>query len=385
MRVKRASPSSPPQTGPTFGAPRRPGTVRDMSPLAAIYRLQDMATAYRRSVLLLSAYRLGVFEALQAKPRPAAALARALRLNARATSVFLEALQPLGLLERRGTTWRLTPLAEMTLVPSSPHYQGDVMGLQSNLFGSWACLPAIVQSGAPVWDLPHDALGLATLPAGDRGHPAASAFAPPPATAGARDEMATFIRAMDNIAQPRLVAVLPHVSLRGVKRLLDVGCGPATYAIAFAQASPALEVVAFDRPLPAQIAAERIAAAGLGERVSTQAGDFLHDSLGRGFEMVFVSNILHGLSERDGLTVLRKARAALKPGGRLVVQEFVTNADRSGTAAALFFAVNMMVTTRGGTAYSTRELGALLTRAGFGRARVQRLDDPSALLIARRP
>ncbi len=373
------------QAGPTFGAPRRAASPRELSPIAAIYRLQDMATAYRRSVLLLTAHRFGMFEALHAKPRGAAPLARALGIDARATGVLCEALQPLGLLERRGATWRLTALAEMTLVSTSPHYQGDVMGLQVNMFESWAHLPAVVRTGLPAWDLPGHALGWDASDVDGLLHPAASALAPPPRSARARAEMETFIRAMDNIARPRLPEVLPRVPLRGVKRLLDVGCGPATYAIAFAHASPSLEVVAFDRPVAAQIAAGRIAAAGLADRVTTHPGDFLHDSLGRGFDMVFVSNILHGVSRRDGLTVLRKARAALVPGGRLVVQEFVTNPRRTGSAAALFFAVNMMVNTRGGTAYSTSDLTGLLTQARFGRARIVRLDDPSALLIARRP
>lgn len=373
-----------PQIGPTFGAPRRSGPVRELSPLAAIYRLQDMATAYRRSILLLTAHQLGVFVALHETPRSSTALAKVLRCDATALGVLLEALQPLGLITRRGTSWRLTPIARTTLVPSSPHYQGDVMNLQAGLFSHWSYMPAIMKHGVPVWALPDDAVGLVSRADDDAVHPAASALAPPPSNDDARDEMATFIRAMENIALPRLPAVMPHIPLRGVKRVLDVGCGPGTYAIAFAQASPSLEVVAFDRPIAADIAAERAAAAGVADRVSTRAGDFLRDDLGRGFDLVFVSNILHGLGERDALTVLRKARRALAPGGRLVIQEFVTNNARNGTAAALFFAVNMMVTTQGGTAYSARELAALCARAGFGRARSIRLDDPSALLIARR-
>ncbi len=355
-----------------------------MSPTAAIYRLQDMATAYRRSVLLLTAHQLGVFEALHATPRGAAELARALRCDGAAMRTLLEALQPLGLVARRGATWRLTPIAATTLIATSEHYQGDVMSLQAGLFAHWAHMPAIVRHGVPSFDVPADASTLVSRPGPDPVHPAASALAPPPNDDHARAEMSTFIRAMENIALPRLPVVMPHVPLRGVRRMLDVGCGPGTYSIAFAQASPVLAVEAFDRPLPAEIAAERIAAAGLSARITTRAGDFLHDDLGRGFDLVFVSNILHGLSERDALTVLRKARKALVPGGRLVIQEFVTNAERTGTAAALFFAVNMLVTTRGGTAYSGRELAALCARAGFGRARQVRLDDPSALLIARR-
>ena len=61
---------------------------------------------------------------------------------------------------------------------------------------------------------------------------------------------------------------------------MDLGGGPATYAITFVRAHPELKATVFDLPLPLKIAGENIAKAGLSGRIDTLAGNFLKDDIG---------------------------------------------------------------------------------------------------------
>jgi predicted O-methyltransferase YrrM len=342
-----------------------------------------MAVAYRRSQILVTAHALGVFDALAARSLTAARLARVLGTDSHATTVFLEAVAGLGLLRRSHEMYSLTPESRRFLVSTSPEYQGDLIGLHANLYTTWGRLTEVVRHGCPAWALPSpDADEKATVSAALHG--AASSHAPAPASDEAETEMRTFILAMHDIARARVPAVLGVLSLRGVRHILDLGGGPGTYAVAFALASPTLRVTLFDRPLPTEIARGFIEDARVGDRVTTLAGDFLIDGIGGGYDAAFVSNILHGLGVDEATNLLRKVHDALVPGGQLIVQEFLVNNDRKGPPHALLFAVNMLLNTREGTAYSFRELEALMRRAGFTGARRRNVDDATSLVFARR-
>jgi hypothetical protein len=66
-------------------------------------------------------------------------------------------------------------------------------------------------------------------------------------------------------------------------------------------------------------------------------------------------------------SLLRKVRAALKPGGRAVTVEFIPNGDRITPPAVAAFALTMLATTPAGDAYTFAELDSMLRNAGFAR------------------
>ena len=65
--------------------------------------------------------------------------------------------------------------------------------------------------------------------------------------------------------------------------------------------------------------------------------------------------------------LLRRAFQALAPGGRIVIQDHIMNADKTSPRAGALFAVNMLVGTAGGSTYSEDEYAQWLREAGFGR------------------
>jgi predicted O-methyltransferase YrrM len=193
-----------------------------------------------------------------------------------------------------------------------------------------------------------------------------------------------FIAAMHANALQRAAPVVQAIGSAGVRRLLDVGGGSGAYSIAFAQAAPELEAEVMDLPRVVPIAEGHIARAGLSSRIRTRVGDLRKDSLGEGWDLILLSAICHMLSPEENHDLLRRCWAALAPGGRVVIQDFLLEPDKTAPRQAALFSLNMLVGTQGGASYSRPEYAAWLRDAGFAEIRHVPLSGPSALMIGRR-
>jgi SAM-dependent methyltransferase len=107
----------------------------------------------------------------------------------------------------------------------------------------------------------------------------------------------------------------------GVEKILDVGGGDATIACALVRRYPGLHVTVFNLPASAALARARIAREGLSARVAVVEGNFFEDTLPAGFDRVLFSRVLADWDLEPSQTLIRKARAALKPGGTLLICE----------------------------------------------------------------
>ena len=123
-----------------------------------------------------------------------------------------------------------------------------------------------------------------------------------------------------------------------------------------------LAATVLDLPETIEIVREVIARLGMSERVRTQVGDWNTDEFGRDRDAVLLSNILHGPTS-DAEMKLAKAHRALRPGGLLIVQDFLMNAEKTGPLVPAIF--NVMV-----GAFSVTELTDRIAAAGFKNIRV---------------
>jgi precorrin-6B methylase 2 len=193
-----------------------------------------------------------------------------------------------------------------------------------------------------------------------------------------------FIAAMHRNAVLRAPLVVRAVGAERARRLLDVGGGSGAYAIAFAAAHPELQAEIFDLPSVVPIAQHNVAAADLGDRVRTRAGDLRRDPFGAGYDLVLLSAICHMLGPEANQDLLRRVQAALAPGGRVVVQDFLVEEDGTQPAHAALFALNMLVGTPAGSTYSEAEYASWLKAAGFAEVQRVRLGGPTDLVIGTR-
>lgn len=291
--------------------------------------MRQLSGGFRASRVLLTANNYEIFEHLRT-PQTSDALAKKINTDPRATEILLDAITALGLLKKTGTRYRNTGLAGKFLLKESHWYQGDMLRHMDTLWKSWSGLDEVVKTG----------------------HPNRS---------GQRD-YDSFIRAMHNNAVFRAKDVISAIDLRGVTRALDLGGGPGTYSMELARKK--ISVTLFDLPEAIELARQIV-----GERKTKNVyfvpGDFHSDDIGTGYDLVFISQILHSLSIDESMALLKKSCGALNPGGAIAIHEFLLEKDRAHPVPAALFSVNMLVNTAAGRSYTVPEMKKWLSGAGF--------------------
>jgi 2-polyprenyl-3-methyl-5-hydroxy-6-metoxy-1,4-benzoquinol methylase len=299
--------------------------------------IMELATAFQRSRPLLTAFELELFTTLTADARTSGETADALGTSPRATDRLMNALVALGLLEKRDGRFSNSALAETYLVKGRPQYMAG-LGHTNHLWDTWSQLTEVVRSGEPA----------AAAEINDRGD----------------DWLRPFIAAMHFRAKQSAAEVVRLLDLDGVSRLLDLGGGSGAYAMAFARAGRGIAAVVFDLPNVVPLTKTYIAQEGLAAEVTTATGDYLSAPLGGGYDMVFMSAVVHSNSVDDNRLLMRKSAAALNPGGQIVVQDFLVNEERDGPLLPALFALNMLVGTPEGDTYTESEVRSWMTEAG---------------------
>jgi hypothetical protein len=118
--------------------------------------------------------------------------------------------------------------------------------------------------------------------------------------------------------------------------------------------------------------------------VRVRCGDLRRGPLGEGYDLVFVSAICHMLSPEENCELLGRCFAALGPRGRIVLQDFILDPEKTSPKSAALFALNMLTGTRAGSTYSEPEYTAWLNGAGFRNIRRLHTPGPASLMVAER-
>lgn len=150
------------------------------------------------------------------------------------------------------------------------------------------------------------------------------------------------------------------------RHVLDVGGAPGGLLTAILRAAPGARGTLLDLPGAADRARERIAAAGLGDRVDVVGGDFF-DELPVSADVVLLSFVLLNWSDPEALRILARCRAALRPGGRIVLLERAeAPAGGTRTSDRYFSVLDMrMLVFLGGRVRTDDEWARLADAAGL--------------------
>ncbi|WP_269782955.1 methyltransferase [Nocardia terpenica] len=152
----------------------------------------------------------------------------------------------------------------------------------------------------------------------------------------------------------------------GVRRVLDVGGGDAVNAIALSQAHPHLRITVLDRPAALEVAAQRVAAAGLRERIDLHAADIFTGEYPGGHDCVLFAHQLVIWKPEQNRALLAKAQCAIEPGGRVLI--FNAFADDDGQGPLYSALDNVYFSTlpfTGSTLYPWHLYEEWLREAGF--------------------
>ena len=315
--------------------------------------LNDLVRGYMPSRVVLTALELDLFSAVGAG-ETAANIAVKLKTNERATETLLNALASLGLLKKTDGRFECTAATARFFSAGSKDNAQPGLLHTAHLWDNWSKLSEIVKSGT-----------VARAPRSEEG-------------------TKTFITAMHRNASERARLVLKAVGTDGVRRILDLGGGSGAYSIAFAKASAAIEAVILDVPEVVGLTKDYVEHAGVASQVKIRPGDMLSSPLDGGYDLVMLNAICHMFSPEQNRALLKRAFGALAPGGRLVIQDFILNPDKTSPRLATLFAINMLVGTKEGSSYSEPEYTEWMREAGFSGVERVRLHGPSDLMVGRK-
>ncbi|TBR17225.1 methyltransferase domain-containing protein, partial [bacterium] len=298
---------------------------------------------YRKAKVLMVAAQLDCFTRLE-RPATAAQAARALRVDGRGAEILLDALVAMRLLDKAGGVYRNTALSREFLVRGRPRFMGENLRYQELIWDAWSDLEGAVRRGRPGRPLGHWLRR-------EKGF--------------VRD----YIRGMDNIARAPARQIAGLLDLRAARSLLDVGGGPGTYARTLLRQNPRLKAAILDLPGTLRVAREFAAREpDLADRLVLRPGDYKKASFGTAaHDAVLMSHITHDEGPDVNRLLFRKAFRALRPGGTLVVHDFMVSDDRASPLFGALFSVHMLAYTARGRTYTAREYKEWLREAGFGR------------------
>jgi len=318
-------------------------------------RLRRLAVDFQASRALLTAVELDLFTAVGDGASTTEAADR-MGTAARATEMLLNSLTALGLLDKQDGIYTNTADTGRFLRRGLPDDARAAMMNRVHMWDSWSTLTESIREGSP-------------LQTGAANPSATHAY------------LAATHR-IANLAAPNMVASL---DLPRVRNVLDVGGGSGAYTMSFLKAFPEARATLMDLPPVIHMATRYIREGGMEQRITLRPGDFMLDPLGSGYDLVLLSYVMHLNPPEANRRLLAKVFAALEPGGRVVINDYVLNRDKTLPRAAAVYALHMLVSTQGGNVYSYDEYASWLEAAGFVDSEKINLLGPTDVVAAHRP
>ncbi|NGZ98297.1 MAG: hypothetical protein CV089_19595 [Nitrospira sp. WS110] len=310
------------------------GVSRQLS-LAEVFQLGY----YWETKILLTAAKLDVFSAIDTRPKSAQEIAERVGADASMLGILLNALVAMKLLTKDGELFGNSSTALTHLVRHSTQYVGHLLLLHDAEWNNWGRLEETIRAGRRMVDR--------------------HVFETDP-------ELGSNVLAVLNrIGQQSGPDLARRLNLMGKERILDLGGGAGTNAIAFCHVYPELVATVFDLPATLRLTEKTVKEAGLESRVRLLPGDFNSDPLGGLYDLVLMSDILHYQTFQMNRQVVGKVFTSLASGGRLVIKDRFLEESGAGPAWTTAFAVHILVNTQHGGCYRASDAMQWMTDAGF--------------------
>jgi hypothetical protein len=342
---------------------QEPGQLR--KPRVDDGRMWDILLGICGYQTVLVAHQVKLFPLLDERARTPGEIGSALGMALRPVQALLGVCAALGLVERNGNAYRLTPFSADYFLPASPTYFGDFIDLaflaDQALYAPETQKRAMLTNRSQVFG----------------GDPV---FGPSEEQA---ERMAAFTRAMHGHSMAAATAWPDLIDLAAHRVMLDVGGGSGAHALGAVHRWPALRAIVLDLPAPCRVASALADRYGLGERVTIHPADMWSDPFPPA-DLHFYGDIFHDWPDDKCRLLAGKSFQSLPSGGRIVLHEMLYDDAKTGPFAAAAYSVAMLLWTEG-QQRSAAEFRALLGEAGFPDVRVQPSTGPWSLMSGRKP
>jgi SAM-dependent methyltransferase len=322
--------------------------------------IMQIATGAWGAGILATGVIHSVFTHLEAGATTRQAVEQRAGLSERGTQALLDGLVGLGFVELVDGSYRNSPEASEFLVEGKPAYTGGYVTFNFVDMARWAGMPEAVRTGAPVAT---DTADVTENPFWEQLVPAIAILSVPSALAAA-DKL--------------------DLANAGPISILDVGGGSGIFSVLWLGMNPRARATQVDWRNVNQIAVAAAAQRGVGERFGTVDGDFHTIDFGTNeHDVAIYSHMAHQETPADNIAVFGKLRQALKPGGTLVVNDFVVNDDRTGPPFPLIFHSMMLLQTKHGATWREDDYRTWLHEAGFTEITFEPTPSPATLVLAK--
>jgi O-methyltransferase domain len=130
-----------------------------------------------------------------------------------------------------------------------------------------------------------------------------------------------------------------------------------------------------------EIAEQKLAGSPVAKRVSVTAGNAFEDELPGGHDAVLLANVIHYFLPERNVELVRRIRAAVEPGTRLLLVDFWTDPTHTQPLPAVLMAAEFL-TQVGGDVYSEEEMNGWLTEAAWRPVNKLPLAGPISVIVA---
>jgi ubiquinone/menaquinone biosynthesis C-methylase UbiE len=269
-------------------------------------------------------------------------VAREAGTNPRATRIVLDSLIACALIEKKAGRYTLLPVSETFLVRGKPGYIGDFRHVALALWDGMANLKESLKTGKPLsrMDTGNELVVWEKLVVG-------------------------IIPIAEPVAKA-LCDILRIGTERKGLRVLDIAGGSSIFGMTILTRDPTAQVTQLDWPNVNAVAMRLNRERGLEGKIRFIDGEHRSAVLeNHYYDLVLASNFCRFESPKGNQELFRKAYDALKPGGKLVVNDFLPNEERTGPTFALRFSVYTLTHTPEGECWTQSQYDEWLRGAGF--------------------
>jgi len=318
--------------------------------------IMKIAMGFMAAKYLFAATEIGVFDVLARGPASLGELATSTGIPSRTLGIVAAAMVSLGLLELDGSRYRNSETAEAFLA--------DIPG-RLDLRPILRYFDEIVY---PRWEKFAEAIRT------DQGQPQFSKFT--------THQQRMFSAAVEVFSAPGAVALAGSYDFRRHHRLLDIAGGTGSFLIAVLQHHNALKGTLFELPGACAVARQRLANELERRRIDVVEGDVFKDPLPGGHDVVLIANVVHVFSAAHNIELMRKIRAHVMPGARLLLVDLWTDPSHSQPSAAALMSGQFLLTSGEGQVYSEQEADEWLAQTRWKKLERKTLAGPASCIIA---